>query len=91
MLYIMYGGGPLLSSCFPMLIHFRFSQHCFSLPGPPYLGLSRQYLQTLQSDAVQPEQVPQRFLVFPLYKNVYQCTCEVIIHIVIIIFTFSSN
>ena len=61
----MYGRGEgLLSSCFPMLIHFLFSQHCFSLPGPPYFGLSRQYLQIPQSEAVQPEQVPQCFLFF---------------------------
>ena len=44
-----------------------FVFHCFSLPAPPYFGLSQQYLQTPQLEAEQPEQVPQCFLVFPLY------------------------
>mmetsp|Transcript_26836 Transcript_26836/g.72379 ORF Transcript_26836/g.72379 Transcript_26836/m.72379 type:complete len:495 (+) Transcript_26836:705-2189(+) len=42
--------------------HLRLRQACFFTPGPPYLGLSRQFLHAPQSWAMQPAQEPQRRL-----------------------------
>ena len=47
-----------VSDFFCILMHFRTTHAFFSLPGPPYLGLSRQYLQDKQFEEVQPAHSP---------------------------------
>mmetsp|Transcript_27974 Transcript_27974/g.90440 ORF Transcript_27974/g.90440 Transcript_27974/m.90440 type:complete len:244 (+) Transcript_27974:1021-1752(+) len=42
------------------LLQARRRQACFLMPGPPYLGLSLQFLQSPQSPRVQPMHVPHR-------------------------------
>ena len=47
-----------VSNFFCMLMHLRLMHAFFSLPGLPYLGLSRQYLQDVQFEEVQPAHSP---------------------------------
>mmetsp|Transcript_1146 Transcript_1146/g.3789 ORF Transcript_1146/g.3789 Transcript_1146/m.3789 type:complete len:245 (+) Transcript_1146:1030-1764(+) len=42
------------------LLHARCRHACFLMPGPPYLGLSLQFLHSPQSPRVQPTHVPHR-------------------------------
>ena len=57
-------------------IHLFFSQHCFFLPGPPYLGLSRQYLQFPQSSScLHAEHCPHLRFLFPMKTYFYKLLC----------------
>jgi len=47
-----------VSDFFCILMHFHAVHAFFSLSGPPYLGLSRQYLQDKQFEEVQPAHSP---------------------------------
>jgi len=46
--------------------HLRRLQHCFLMPGPPNLFLSKQLVYSSQFVALHPSQSPHRFLFFPV-------------------------
>ena len=58
--------GSTVTSGVWILMHLHIIHACWSFPGPPNFGLSRQYLQDLQFEEVHPTHSPHLGRLLPL-------------------------